>query len=229
MALCMIYFHCLSAMAFLVQIFLVIVIRYFSIFHSHVIMEMDETKLIKKSRGFIVLASTAALIVEVFSDANFGRGPLYKMLVSGEYDASLADKPMKLYPFRSVVLIDIILMIILEMRVEHDNYQMSRNQCHQQSEEHCVTIHTAIYDKLTVRTVLCLIGAALMTVLLSPFTFSDENSHKIRTLGVAAMIVNVIPMIFIYRNENMTKFLLSKCALWITTTVLAPDRIRDIV
>ena len=53
LAVCLICFRFMSGMATLVQLFLVIVVRYLSIFYSHVIMELNEIKFVKKTRIFI--------------------------------------------------------------------------------------------------------------------------------------------------------------------------------
>ena len=114
-------------MAVFVQLFLVIAIRYFSIFHSHIIMEMNEKELIRKSRGFLIIVSLASLFFEILSDGLMHRGPLYKFLVSGDFNQD-DEGPAKLLIFRSVIFIDLLCMISLQLKVEFDEYQHSQRR-----------------------------------------------------------------------------------------------------
>ena len=74
---------------------------------------------------------------------------------------------------------------------------------------------TPIYDKRTILSIICLGGLFLLTLLLAPFTYSNVNAIKVRLISAGFVAFNVIPVVFIFRNENMTKFLVAKCALWI--------------
>ena len=204
----MIYFNVKGGMAFLVQLLMVIVIRYFSIFHSPIMMEMNETKLIIKSRGFLIAASITLVLLEVISDPEFSHGPMFNFLVTGDFNPT--GRPMRLWSFPAIMSVDFILMIALQLRVEYDKRHVFAQRQVSNSDE------AFIYDMGTIRAIIGLGGTCLIIVMLTPWNYSDENAVQIRTLVLRALAVNVIPIIFIYRNRNMTKILVSKLAIWLS-------------
>ena len=222
----MVRFQFLTSSAMFIQFFLVLVVRYFSIFHSHIIMEMNETKLIQKSRGFLAMILATFLTFDVISEGS-SHGPLFNLLVYGECNQFTdtnyyANRPAKHFILRILVTVDFILMVILQVRAEHENFKLAKNQIRLEN-----TSQTNAYDKGTIRTVICFGAMALAILILSPWNYASLIQVRTRSTIFGLLAFNIIPIIFIYRNENMKTYLLSKCALWITS-VFAPGRLEDI-
>ena len=200
LASCLVCFNFLTVMAILVHFFLVMVVRYMSIFHGHIMMEMNEATLIPKTRGLLFLVIAALFTFDVISsDSTYG--PLYNFLVNGEYENT--DKPYKPYLFKVMVAIDLIFIVVLQVKVEQDSYRLSE---------------TTVYDKSTVRTVICIVGGLFLVILfILPWNYSHGSRVRMNTVITTSLVFNVIPMVFIIRNENMKKFIASRWATWIAS------------
>ena len=202
----MLCFQFLGGMAMFIQLLLVIMVRYFSIFHSHVIMDLNEIKFKRKSRICICLLSLACMLFEM-ANANLGFGPAYKFLV-GEINQE--EKQTTFYTILTIMVLDIILMVILQIKVELQNHQ-ERDQTEEKDGASRIVF---------VCVVLMLLSSALISL---------NSWLKFRFTFVLWSLIafNVMPCIFIFRNKNITKYSMSKFALWIVN-VLAPNRLHDI-
>ena len=208
----LICFQFFAVMGWSAQVFLVVAVRYLSVFHSHVIMELDEAKFKVKSRAFICLMSLTCTVFEM-AYSNLAFGPLYEYLVTGDVSQLELEQPMKVYSIRIVIVLDILLMIKLQVRLE------SLNRQHEQVNE--------TYGFGTIRFVIICSVMALAGMWLSLYSYSARRSSQIRVVFFGFIILNIVPIIFIIRNEKMTRYLASKLALWIVNMV-APNLVNDI-
>ena len=192
-AVCLMCFRFWSGMALLNQLLVVIIVRYLSIFNSDVIMELDETKFVKGSRLFACFFALACMVFEFRIDIT--SRPWYEFLVSGEVNQE--EQPIQFYTTLTVVALDILLMVILHVRVELLNHQSPENELFQNGSHDMGTIRAII-----ICGVLVLVGVVNRVL-----------KSRVRFVLLSFMTYNVIPCIFILRNENMTQYLTSNFAL----------------
>ena len=209
LATSLVCFRFWGSILMLVQLLLVICVRYFSIFHSHVIMELNDSEFIRKTRVFNCLFSSACMIFEI-TRSNLAFGSTYKVLVSGEVNQE--EQPVRYYTILTLGFLDILLMVILQVRVELLNHQMAKKEQQMDNES---------YDLGTIRVVIICGILIIFAVLLRFF------KSRVRLIIMSSIAFNIIPCIFIFRNANMTRYFASRFAVWIVT-VLAPNALDNV-
>ena len=198
LAVCLAGLRLWAGLALLTQLLLVTIIRYLSIFHNHVIMELNETKFVKKGRLSVGLFALACTLFEL-ARMNAALWPMLDPLVNGEVNQE--EQPVKLYTLITIVTVDIMSMVILQVRVELLNRRSPENE----------PMVNGSYGMGTIRFV---IFCGVLTIVGSAYR---SFKSRVRLVLLGSMAFNVIPCIFILRNENMTQYVLTKFFLWVVS------------
>ena len=207
-----------SGMVFLVQLLLMVGTRYVIIFHGHLLEELNEKVVVCFGRVSVALVSVVSTTYEIYTN-NLGYGPVYEFLATGH--TTQANTPPLMLPLTVMTLLDSILMIYVHIRAECVLQKIKR----QVNPNNPTESHDHTEGDYSIGTIRVVVGLGVLIV--TALGLWLGVSHQARDLTLARLrmhvafswvTLNVIPMIFIVRNEKLTDYYVNKIVAWITSS-----------
>ena len=191
-----------SVTAYFWQIFVTLAIRYLSIFHSSVLDDIEDHRVIQWSRSFVGMAALVSTLVE-----NFQHGTIFAFLTNQE-DSDIKTKNVT-NSLKFILVIDIITLILVQIKIEILNLQ----------EEYPKDIEKVTTEKVTIRGVCLSICVAMVVLVNWVFKRQTENEYayleefRIRLFS-QFICCNLIPMLLIFRHPKLLSFCLKQFKLF---------------
>jgi hypothetical protein len=190
-----------------VDIFIVIMARYIIIYYNEYIADISDTKLLDVSRIVIFVSSIIIWITEVVDFKSSGNG-FFTALSQIEGKIGTSNQILG-----SVVLVDVIVLILTQIKIEkdsgNDNNAVVSNQ--DESDKGTNYSFSAIRGVIIAVLLICLI---VLGVIIRPYVQTHSTNPTdvflYITLILEIIVGNICPAIFISRNPKMVQFVKSR-------------------
>ena len=200
-----------TTMATFFQMFVIVVIRYLSIFHHTMLNSVDEIKIIRTTRLFVGMMSLISTLLEAP-----WRGSLIADYITNK-DVDIKNQ-LELKPLKFVIIMDLLFLVFVQVKVEFYNRMVDhQTESEEADEENQDGLEMNFkYRNNTIRIVMLLFFLGLCIALFWIFRIREDKIReevKVRHLNRLwifvlgqLIVLNIIPMILIKRNPNMYKF-----------------------
>ena len=203
------YFCVLS---FFWQIFVIVVIRYVSIFYSPILNNIDDTKVKMTSRCFVGFVSIISTFVRNLR-GHFAHASNYAFLTTKHGVKIDSMNPLGALQF--VVVVDLIVLIMVQMKIKiFERTFDNRNQIDKMEEGFDGNFK---YSKGTIQFVLVFTFLTFLYIIYWLLWEMDETKEDVIALSEfrirlvsQCIFMNLIPMILIKRNPKMYQFCVKK-------------------
>ena len=169
------------------QMSVLLVIRYMSVFYQNVMNNVDDCLIIRITRSFVGLTALISAIAMDFENIHG-----FQILTGEE------SKDDNLFPVKPMILALFICLIILILT----QYQIEKFKKSVDSQAQFDQMETS-----TNRIEICVLCISILIVLFTALLKTDSFDEILKKMLIVQFInTNVIPIIFIVRNENMYSY-----------------------
>ena len=189
------------------QIFVIVVVRYLSVFYHSMLNSVDEINVIMTTRLFVGFMCLISTLLDCYVNG-YERQYIYISLTNMDIDPELISA-FKCMQF--AVVVDIIVLVMVQIRIEIFKKPTNIPVVTEDEENPNCLETTFEYSNNTIRTLLfimCVILFCLLAFLLLVLPkINNLNLSRLRfTVFTQILLTNLIPLIFIKRNPNMYKY-----------------------
>ena len=186
-------------MAWFLQVFATVTIRYLSIFHQGILNEIKDSTIVAISR---IIVGASALGLTLLDDTGIG-GPQYVFMTGKTYDS---DKAPKHKLFAALLLADLILVLFVQIRIELLNRKLKvqlpyiiPNQARSRNNLKNKFRYSAV------------VGIIFLLISLDYiFSLDSVNDGTLRTLRIRVigqtLVTIVIPVIWLMKSKKFFNF-----------------------